>query len=161
MNINNFSEFLSENKNSVSFLKKNADEFGRYVNLNILPNGNLEISLTEEGKTEIEEYDNIFFEDLIDDIRANSNWLYVDPLSNVGIASDAPAMIFNYDMTDEGRIIVNVYDDGEVFYYNDYTFKDCMDELNIHGKVIFYRLIVTPQEQKEYDINKDAELYNL
>ena len=59
MTINNFSEFLSENKNSVSFLKKNANNFGQYVNLNILPNGNLEISLTEEGKTEIEEYDNI------------------------------------------------------------------------------------------------------
>jgi hypothetical protein len=162
MYINKFSEFLSENKNSIDILKKIADESGQYINLNILPNGNLEISLTEEGKEELEELeDNVYFYDFIEDIRVNSDWTYVDTLTQVGFMFDAPAFIFQYDIDEDDKISVNVYEDGEVFYYNYYMIKDFIEELNTHGEVIFDRLIVTPEEQKEYDLSKDAEPYNL
>lgn len=159
MYINKFSEFLSENKNSIDILKKFADESGQYINLNILPNGNLEISLTEEGKIEIEDYENLDY--LIDDIRGNSSWIYVDDLADYGFMSNAPAMLFQYDMDEDGEISVNIYEDGEVFYYPNYAIYDFVDKLKTEGSVIFDRIIVSPEEQKEYDINKDGELYNL
>jgi hypothetical protein len=162
MYINKFSEFLSENKNSIDILKKFADESGQYINLNILPNGNLEISLTEEGKEELEELeDNVYFYDFIEDIRGNSSWIYVDDLADYGFMSNAPAMLFQYDMDEDGEISVNIYEDGEVFYYPNYAIYDFVDKLKTEGSVIFDRIIVSPEEQKEYDINKEGELYNL
>jgi len=158
MHINKFSDFLNENKNSIEYLKKMANYSGQYIDFNILPNGNLNITLTENGYIELVE--GTPFEDLIDDIRGNSSWVYVDDLGDYGFMTNAPAMLFQYDTDEEGRISVNIYEEGEIFYYSQYEY-DFINKLKIDKSITFRRINVSPEEQYEYDLNKDAEPYNL
>lgn len=138
---------------------------GQYLELEQLDNGDLKITLTPEGKEEAQNIDlNIYnFNDLFDDIRANSDLYYIDDVGEFGLGmSSAPAITDGYYYNDEGEFTDDDNDDSEIFIYNDYMIKDFTKELYNNGYVIFSTLGKKTQEEiEEIKMNKAANKYNL
>lgn len=140
---------------------------GLYLELEQLRDGNLQIILTQEGKEDIDEYEdfNIYsFSDLFDDIRSNSELYYIESLSDYNLGmSEAPAITYGYYTNDDGEFTDDGNEeDSEIFYYPDYMTKDFTKELYKNGVVIFVTAGKhTPEELQDIRIRKNARKYNL
>lgn len=170
MHIKIFSTFLNEKTTEI--LKKFAEQSGKYIEFKILPKGDLKISLTDEGKIEVEKEEesalwnrtigNFDFVDFFDDIRGNSEWEYTHDLSQYGFFVETPALLHEIEYEyDNDEPFINIYENGDVFYFPFYQSVDFLDELIQNGYVIFKHLVVSPKEQEEYDLKKVAGIYNI
>lgn len=128
---------------------------GQYVHLDVLPNGDLRVTLTPEGI--IEERDNrhkdandddVFYELYVDDPGPHSNggpYLTLD-ISEVdgGHLSQAPAIVsdWKYNSVDEPDHVpidyVNylTYDDSKVWYWNDYAIISILEHIKRQGEAV-------------------------
>ncbi len=122
---------------------------GEYLTLERLKNGDLKISLTEDGKVKVEDdgIEDTEFWDYFEDITANSGLLFFGSVSELEFMTDAPGITIGYyyddngDYTDEGN-----EDWSEVFYYPDYVIRDFTDDLKNKGYVIFQSSgVLTPE----------------
>ena len=139
---------------------------GNYLTLERLENGNLKISLTDEGKEKIEEDIDIkeadFF-DYFENISSNSELLYIYNISDIGIMMEAPGITIGYYIDDSGELTDEGNEDySEIFYYADYAIKDFTEELKNNGFVIFQTSgVLTPEEFEEFKLNKSANKFNI
>lgn len=134
----------------------------KYLDLQILENGDMKIYLNDEGKEYSEDGFNEFdFYDMFDDIRANSDYTYVSDLSEVGLGmSNAPCILYGYSIDDDANYAP--FDDSEIYIYSDYIYKDFTKELLEDGYVIFQTIQPkTLEEIEKYRINRDTKKYNL
>jgi len=138
---------------------------GSYLSLERLENGNLKISLTNEGKVKVEDdgIEDTEFWDYFEDITANSGLLFFGNVSELEFMTEAPGITIGYyyddngDYTDEGN-----EDWSEVFYYSDYAIRDFTEELKNNGHVIFQSSgVLTPDEFEEFKLNKIANKFNI
>jgi len=130
---------------------------GRYITLNDLENGNLRLTLTDEGKAEmLENYvesvkgdensifpDEIVFNqdhrsilwDLLEDIICNSEMelLSENDYGKIGALTSAPIIAFNVQRDDNGEL-ENV---GRVFWFESYQIASELEELLTVGFVDF------------------------
>lgn len=138
---------------------------GEYLTLERLENGNLKISLTEEGKEEVEEdgISDVKFHDYFEDIFSNSELIYSSDISELGIMMAAPGIIIGYYYSDDGELTDKGNEEySEVFYYVDYVIRDFTDELKNDGHVIFQTSgVLTPEELEELNLKKTANKFNL
>lgn len=138
---------------------------GKFLSLDRLKNGDLKISTTTEGKSEIKDsgINEFSFSDYFDDIRANSSLLYFDDISEIGFATQAPGITVGYYYDEDGEFT----DDGnekysEVFYYNEYAYKNFTEELENYGQVVFSSTgISTSEELEERKLKNAANKFNL
>jgi len=138
---------------------------GSYLSLERLENGNLKISLTEEGKEKIAEDDisDSEFWDYFEDITGNSGLVYFNDISELGIMMEAPGITIGYYYNDDGEYTDEGNEDwSEVFYYGDSAIRDFTEELKNNGEVIFQTSgVLTPEEFDEFKLNKTANKFNL
>lgn len=110
---------------------------GKYLDLAVQGN-KLHIFLTEEGREWIAENGEVSernFDELFDDIRANSELMYFPDLGEAGIAmSSAPGITDGYYY---GDTELESHQDAKVWYFPDYAIKDAFTELNENGEVDF------------------------
>jgi hypothetical protein len=121
-------------------------EYNEYIQLKELPNGNLEITLTPEGKEYItdnqdSEEQNLegMFYDMFESIMCNSSSRYTIDLGTFLYPlechlTNAPAILTDVCMDDWGS--VESY--GSMWYYADYQILDFVREL-LDRPVIFQR----------------------
>lgn len=135
----------------------------RYLTLEILINGNLKISLTEEGKEEVEDSGiSVYsFSDYFDDIRSNTDYIYFENMSDAGISmSESPCIINGWYYDDNDNI--NFYNDCIVYWYPNYMIRYFTDELVKNGYVIF--TTDKPRTKKEIEkikMDREKSKYNL
>ena len=135
----------------------------RYLDLQLLEDGNLKISLTDDGIEEAQDngIDEVKFYLFFEDIEGNSEYKYFDILSESGLGmSEAPCIIdgIYYDDND----YPSIYEDSEIYVYYDYYRKDFTEELLENGYVIFQTANPkTKEEIEQHRLNKDAKKYNL
>lgn len=138
---------------------------GRYLNMEILENGDLKISLTEEGKEEVDETGISIdsFYDYFDDIRANSEFMFFEDLGEAGLGmTSAPGITDGYYYNDNGDITDELHDDSVIYWYPNYVVKDFTEELKNNGYVIFNTIIPKTIEEIEHQkLKKKAQKYNL
>ena len=121
-------------------------EHNEYIQLKELPNGNLQITLTPEGKeyltdhqdTEERNLEGMFY-DLFESIMCNSSSRYTTDLGTFLYPlechlTNAPAILTDVCMDDWGS--VESY--GTMWYYTDYLILDFVREL-LNRPVIFQR----------------------
>ena len=151
-----------------SFVNNNNDiEEYRYLELEMLDNGDLKIILTEEGRELINDFGGINqdnFSDFFEDIRGNSEWLYVSDMSDFYLGmTNAPCILDGYyfdentfDLTDKG------HDDSVLYWYPDYQISDFTEVLNEKGFVIFEtNKPKTPKEIKKIRLKRDMKKFNV
>ena len=115
-------------------------DHGNYTDFEILPNGNLKISLTPEGRIELEEIsfnlenqynDYDMFRDLIEHQLCNG-WEWLQPEA-IGALTDAPILSNDVVCDDNGiSNYVNV-----VWWYPNYMVDDIIEKLYSNGYLIF------------------------
>lgn len=138
---------------------------GRYLEMEILKNGDLKISLTDDGILEVDEtgisIDNFY--DYFDDIRANSEYLYFEDLGKAGIGlTDSPGITDGYYYDDDGELTDEEHDDSSIYWYPNYIVKDFTEDLMENGYVIFNTINPkTPEEIEKAQIKWDSKKYNL
>jgi len=162
--ITKFNKF-NVNENMIS-LDDSELRNGEYLTLKRLENGNLKISLTEEGKEEINNSDYEVESDylnLFDDIVSNSSIVLFSDISQLGFMSESPGITIGYYFSDEGEYTDEGNEDwSEVFYYPNYQIKDFTEDLKNEGYVIFKTTgVLTPEEFEEFKLNKTANKFNL
>ena len=126
------------------------DNSGRYVNIKVMPNKNLKLTLTDEGKDFVQEklddekrsndnadlvhLENYFWE-VGEDIWTNSEYDYSSNLGDSGFGlTEAPGIIMG-NRDDSG----DWEDDVLVWYYNDYMIRSFLDDMmNGDGAVFTY-----------------------
>lgn len=135
----------------------------KYLDLQILEDGNLKISLNEDGIEEAKEngIDEVKFYLFFEDIEGNSDYKYFDILSESGLGmSEAPCIVDGFYYGDDGE--PSIYEDSEIYVYYDYYKNDFTEELLENGYVIFQTInSKTKEEIEQYRLNKDAKKYNL
>jgi len=144
---------------------ENYSEVEEYhlLKLEIMENGDLKISLTEDGKEEAEDgIDYNKFYDYWDDIQGNSEWLYASDLGdlNIGLMTSAPGVVDGINYVDPGEY--EIYDDSNIYWYSSYEIKDFTEELVKNGYVIFDT--TEPKTKEEIEANrlkKDINKYNV
>jgi len=148
------------------FWNKHTDRIEyEYLRMDIIENGNMKLSLTDEGKEKVKEdginYEN--FIDYFDDIRANSEYVYWESIGDAGLAmSDAPCITDGYYFDDDGIFTDEKHDDSEIFWYPDYVVKDFTEELYKKGYVIFEtNKPKTKEEIEKRRFKNDTKKYNL
>lgn len=138
---------------------------GNYLNLERIPNGNLKISLTDDGKDRVveENINEITFYDYFEDISANSCLYYIEDISSLGFMNESPGITLGYYYDDNGNFTdLDNEEFSEVFYYTKSNIKNFTEELTEEGSVIFQTSgILTPEELEEFKINKSANKFNL
>jgi hypothetical protein len=165
MYIKSYNSFLNENIfNNISIYQS-----FRYLNFELLENGNLKIILNDDGKEEVEDrgIDENNFYDYFDDIQGNSEFRYYNDVSDLGMMSEAPAIIYGFDFNDNGDYILTK--DSIIWSYDNYTIKDFTKELVEYGYVIFNNSEpFTEKERKKFkqekykfDLNNKAKKYNI
>jgi len=110
-----------------------------YTNFNVLPNGNLCIELTDEGKEEIEDLwsnhpewnDYDILRELIEHQLCNG-WSWLNP-EDVGALTEAPILSDGASYDDDGAM--EVY--GKVWWYPNYMVDELSVVLHDDGKLIF------------------------
>lgn len=135
----------------------------RYLDLQLLENGNLKISLTDDGIEEAKEngIDEVKFYNFFEDIEGNSDYKYFDILSESGLGmSEAPCIVDGFYYDDDGG--PSIYEDSVIYVYYDYVYKDFTKEL-LENKYVIFQTInpKTKEEIEQYRLNKDAKKYNL
>lgn len=143
-------------------------EHYRYIDLERMENGDLKISLNEDGIKNAKDDEGIteddFGGDYFDDVQGNSDWLYLDNMSNYNLGmSSAPCITdgfyFNKKMklTDKRN-----FRDSEIFWYPNYMIYDFAERLYEDGYVIFQTNGKrTPEEIEEYILKKSAKKFNV
>ncbi len=115
-------------------------EHGNYADFEILPDGNLKISLTPEGKIELEEIsfnlenqynDYDMLRDLIEYQLCN-RWTWIAPEST-GALTDAPILSNNVRYNNAGEIVA----EPNVWWYPNYMIDDIIEKLYSNGYLIF------------------------
>lgn len=138
-NIKGFFEFINE------AYEKNEEWRGRYLKLEVVPNG-LIVHLTEEGRKEAEENkdneshclcENNFYE-YFEDIQVNSEWLYHHDIGTAGFGlTEAPGFTDGYYMDDDGELTDKGHDDSEVYWFPNYMVENFCETLLKEGEVFF------------------------
>lgn len=165
MHIKSYHSFLNE-----KFLDYiNIYQSFRYLDFEILENGNLKIILNDEGKEEVNDYgiDEHKFSEYFEDIQGNSEYWYFNNISDLGIMSEAPAIIHGIDIEDNGDFIIKKY--TIIWTYDDYMIKDFTKELVEYDYVIFNNNKPFTQKEIErfkkekykFNLNKATKKYNI
>ena len=112
---------------------------GQYLHLEELPNGNLRISLNDEGVKALEESNardaDEAFSELFEDIQCNSELEYFDDCSVLGNLSNAPVITDGFYLDDDGEW--KSAEDATMWYYDNYMIDSFMAKLLENRKVIF------------------------
>lgn len=165
MYIKSYNSFLNENKYFfISYYKS-----FRYLDFELLENGNLKIILNDDGKEEVEDrgIDENKFYDYFEDIQGNSEYRYFSDASYLGMMTEAPIIINGFDFNDNGDYIL--LKDSIIWIYNDYAIKDFTKELVEYGYVIFNNskpftkseIEKFKKEKYKFDLNNKAKKYNI
>jgi hypothetical protein len=119
---------------------------GRYISLDITPNGNLKITLDEDGRAEVLEMrdddrnDDYIMSELFDDVRGNSELMYFDDIGAQGFGlTEAPAITDGFYYDDNGDLTDEGHDDSELYYHERYMIDSFIDTMLEQGYVIFDR----------------------
>lgn len=114
----------------------------KYTEFDILPGGNLRISLTEEGKQERDDIQSgkFYAGDYKRDIgywteyQLGNGWEFLRP-EEIGALTDAPILAENVKRREDGEYIGVAW----VFWYPDYAIRNPVDVLLRDGSVEFRR----------------------
>lgn len=119
---------------------------GRYISLDITPNGNLKITLNEDARAEVLEMrdddksESEIMYDLFDDVRGNSELMYFDDAGEQGFGmTSAPCITDGYYYDDDGELTDEGHEDSELYYFNDYMISSFIDKMIDDGYVVFDR----------------------
>ena len=113
--------------------KLSGREAFQYIDIEIVENG-LWIYLTDNS----EDFDEMDFDNIFDDVQGNSEYMYFFDVGEVGFGlTSAPGITDGYYFSDDGEITDEGHDDSELYYYNDYAVTDFTEELRTKGKVFF------------------------
>jgi hypothetical protein len=151
------------------FENNNDDNYRSFRNLDleILENGDLKIILNDDGREEMDDYNEINeekFYDLFEYVTANSEYLFFKDLGDAGFAlTSMPGILDGYYHDDDGTITDAGHEDTSIIYtYPYYVTKDFMQELDKNGYVIFETdKPRTKEEIKEYRLKKTMNKYNI
>ena len=138
----------------------NVVESGHYLTLEILPNKNLKLIATPEFYEDYEDYDgdelNVMH-DLLEDIRGNSGFSWVDP-ETIGALTEAPIITDEMDYSDETFDTYGTpvpYSDANVWWYPNYMVSDFIQVLYDKGEVVFTHAPVDkPKEARVKKLRK-------
>lgn len=110
----------------------------------------LKLTITDTGKELLEDIgmDEINFLELFEDIQVNSSFSFLPSVSELGALSEAPGIIYEYELTDSGEFVEN--EDSRLFYYNDYMLNNFVEELFNDGVVTFKEYIESIHEGIDY-----------
>jgi len=143
-------------------------EHYRYIDLERMENGDLKISLNEDGIENAKDDGGItedsFGDDYFDDVQGNSDWLYFDDMSNYDLGmSSSPCITDGFYFNKHNRLTDKKnFRDSEIFWYPNYMIYDFAERLYEDGYVIFQTTNKrTPEEIEEYILNKKMKKYNL
>lgn len=111
-----------------------------YLNFEELPNGNLKITLTKEGREELKElmgkskdYMGIWL-DLIEVYQCNGSYQIVHP-EKIAALTDSPIIGLNVDYDDNGEIEPN--DALKIWWYPEYQVVSEFEQLLKHRSIVF------------------------
>lgn len=141
----------------------------RYLDFEILENGNLKITLNDEGKEEVDDNgisENNFY-DYFDDIQGNSEFRYYNDASDLGMMSEAPIITYGFNFNDYGDYILTK--DSIIWIYDNYVIKDFTKELVDNGYVIFNNnkpftkkeIEKFKKEKYKFDLKNTTKKYNI
>jgi len=125
----------------------------QYLEIVELANGNLQISLTAEGKeflTEKQE-DNYFtcgWFDLMENYACNGSYSPTDS-SEIGGLTEAPIILSCKDVDDNGAVII--HPDTKIWYYNEYMINDPFAVL-LSGDPVIFTLYFEPVKATRADM---------
>lgn len=127
---------------------------GQYVHLDVLPNGNLRVTLTKEGLEELEDIhlqhpdwtSNMLLIELMEDITCNSDLMFLDDISALdgGHLSQAPVIVEGWrpndqdepDYVDENYVHFLTNDDSRVWYWNEYCIIFILEHIKRQGEAV-------------------------
>ena len=113
--------------------KLSGREAFQYIDIEIVENG-LWIYLTDNS----EDFDEMDFDNIFDDVQGNSEYMYFSDLGDVSFGlTSAPGITDGYYFSDDGEITEGEHTDAELYYYPDYAVTDFTEELRTKGKVFF------------------------
>lgn len=110
------------------------------LNFKVLPNGNLSVSLTSEGRRELREMrgadktENEIWSELIEQHSCNGSYCMLPPEAT-GSLTDAPMIGDNIEWDDEHTYVVN--DDAKVWWFPNYMIQDPLSIMLKEKRVIF------------------------
>jgi len=108
-------------------------QHGRYVDLEEKEDGNLEIVLTDDGRQEIVEFQELPEEEalstLLEDHMANSSWEWLAP-EEIGALTSAMILTQDAERDDEG-VLKRV---GRVYWDPNYQVRSTVEELAKSGR---------------------------
>lgn len=111
-----------------------------YLNFKILPDGNLKITLTKEGRAELKEliaknksYESIWA-DLIEVYQCNGSYQMVSP-AQIAALTDAPIIGLNVYIDDNGAIEDN--ENLKIWWYPEYQVVSEFEQLLSKRSIIF------------------------
>jgi hypothetical protein len=156
-NIKTFEGFWNTHDDWISY---------NFLDLDILERGHLKIMLNDNGKEEVKHMDLTpdNFYDLFEDIQANSEMMYFDDMSDVGLGmSSSPCITDGYWYSDDNLGYLEPVDDtARIFWYPNYSIKDFTEELVENGYVVFeVDKEKTDEEIERQKLKKDINKYNL
>lgn len=149
-----------------SFHYSDGIEEYRYLNLEQLDNGDLKISLTDEGRELIDDFGGISednFDDFFEDIRGNSEWLYVSDMSDFDLGmTNAPCILDGYYFNRHGKLTDKKHKDSELYWYSNYMVSDFTEVLKDNGFVIFEtNKPKTVKEIEDIKLKRDMKKFNI
>lgn len=119
-----------------------------YLSFEVLPNGDLKITLTPEGKEELQERvesdteeelrfsvnSDMLWWDFIESHSTNGSYEMVRP-EHIGALTDAPIIGLGMVQQEEGDPFAD--EETKVWWYPNYMISDPLEVLLKHGEVIF------------------------
>lgn len=137
-------------------------QHGAYVHLDVLPNGNLRVTLTKEGLEELDDLhlthpewnaDTLFFElytenDSISRPDSNGGPLFMDSIETLdgGHMSQAPCIVTAWDTVDDHDGFRKEYvpdwvryettEASKVWYWNEYCIISILDHIKRQGEAV-------------------------
>lgn len=110
-----------------------------YVDLDILPNGNLKIMLTDDGREELKDLKSrqnpLGTDDILHrllEYHINNGWEFIPP-EEVGAMTSSPILSNDVSRDDDGELTAI----GNVWWHPNYMVINEIDELEEKGFVIF------------------------
>jgi hypothetical protein len=109
---------------------------GNYLTIELHGNGLL-IKLKRGAKSFIKNF-NASWDDLFEDIRSNSDWLYHEDMGNAGFGlTSAPGFTDGYYYDDNGEFTDKGNKDSNIYWYPNYMITDFFEEL-LKTKLTFF-----------------------
>jgi len=127
---------------------------GQYVHLDVLPNGDLRVSMTEDGIQDLadihlmhpERNEDRFLIELMEDITCNSDLMFLGDISALdgGHMSQSPVIVEGWrcndeeepDYVDESYVHYLTNDDSRVWYWNDYAIISILEHIKRQGEAV-------------------------